>query len=178
MKTFMLALVSLLWLGLLSAAEAPVQIMVAARFKERTKTGEDVLSAPRVTMLSGGQAQVRVVNALHILGVGTNDKTWHKAAAGPVWTTVETGLTFDLLPVLKGGAIEYGGVLTIREFLGYDGDAKDPAASFVTRELRFFGTAKNGEAKALKLKGGGKAKDVEVQLTFTLLKADGSPAAP
>lgn len=182
MKLLFACLASVFFLGNAVAAEAPAQIQITARFKEQTKSGEDILNAPRVTTLSGRQAQIRVVHTMNILGVGAKDKELARADSpkGLVAGPVETGVTLDLLPMLKNGAIEYGGIATLREFIGYDGDAKNPAAAFVTRELHFFGTAKNGETKTLKFKAGGKAKDAELQLqlTFTLVKADGSPFTP
>jgi hypothetical protein len=89
------------------------------------RTGGDLLAAPRVTTLSGRQAQIQVIDVKDIVLLETA-KTQRRATSGSFVTKpVPTGPCVDVVPnVLPDGrTIELTAIPSWTEFLGYD-DAK------------------------------------------------------
>jgi type II secretory pathway component GspD/PulD (secretin)/tetratricopeptide (TPR) repeat protein len=119
------------------------QFRVVIRALEQ-RDGVDLLSAPRVTTLSGRQTQIAIVDVVTVVsGVDLNQQTGGQgqqalqqaqlAAAGVVGTTVEFitqplpfGPVLDVIPYVAadGYTIHMTIIPTLTEFLGYD----DPGA--------------------------------------------------
>jgi hypothetical protein len=163
--------------GGMVAAEAPPQILITAQLVDPKPNG-DLLSAPRVTTLSGRQARVGMLSTVSLFGAEAKPAAPAGGSRGFVAGPIETGITLDLLPEWKEGMIECGGIVVVREFLGYEGGPAPRAALFAARELRFHCKAKSGELLAFKLGGEGKSKEMELRLTLTRVNPDGSPFAP
>jgi type II secretory pathway component GspD/PulD (secretin) len=92
------------------------------------REGVDVLSAPRVTTLSGRQAQIQVVDTRSVL-TGINPlalvQPGAPVAAGTVpflTSTIPTGPTLDIIPTVAadGYTLELNVFAGITDFLGYD----------------------------------------------------------
>jgi general secretion pathway protein D len=119
------------------------QFRVVIRALEQ-RDGVDLLSAPRVTTLSGRQTQIAIVDVVTVVaGVDLNQQTGGQgqqavqqaqlAAAGVVGTTVDYitqplpfGPVLDVIPYVAadGHTIHMTIIPTLTEFLGYD----DPGA--------------------------------------------------
>lgn len=173
----------LLWSGAIIYG-AEQQVMIAAQFKAQTKSGEDVLTAPRVITLSGRQAVISVLEQMEMAGLlksGSTNPLASPGAAGPksngvATRKIEAGVSLDITPFVKAGRIEYHGTATVKSFLGYQGDKENVGAEFVTREIHFSGVADDHGIRSLKLKGEGQANAIELMLTFHLVKPDGTSA--
>lgn len=97
------------------------------------RSGVDVLSAPRVTTLSGRQAQIQVVDLKTVL-TGVNPAARQRLGAKPAadatpFTTAQfpVGPTLDVFPQVAadGTTIQLTVTATVTEFLGYDAPPKD-----------------------------------------------------
>lgn len=111
------------------------QYRVVLRALEQ-RSGVDILAAPKVTTLSGRQAQIQVVELKSVL-TGLNPEALQQPAPGSTthaapFTTVQLplGPTLDLLPVVAadGLTIELTVTPSVTEFLGYDPPPKDGKA--------------------------------------------------
>jgi type II secretory pathway component GspD/PulD (secretin) len=109
-----------------------VQLRMVLRALE-TRPGVDFLSAPKLTTLSGRQAQIQV-GTLQTLLTAVNPEALVRSGARPavevpVFTssTVPTGATVDLQPTVSadGWTIRLNIIVTLSEFLGYDPAPKD-----------------------------------------------------
>ena len=94
-------------------ARAEPQILIEARFIETDgKTGkEDVLSAPKVTTLSGQQATITVGRDIALQPADAAGKLAGVLGA----MTVQTGVALNITPVLEDGLILLKGTATVRE---------------------------------------------------------------
>jgi beta-lactamase regulating signal transducer with metallopeptidase domain len=88
----------------------------------------DVLSAPRVTTLSGRQAQIQMVDTRSVL-TGINPLALVQPGAPPaagavpfLTSTVPTGPTLDIIPMVAadGYTLELNVLAGVTDFLGYD----------------------------------------------------------
>lgn len=176
--------VVLLFCGGMLASGAERQVMISAQFKELTKNGEDVLSAPRVITKSGQTAVVSMQTQMQSAGLlksGEGKQVKLPGSANPKDPEVatkkfETGVMLEVTPFIIADRIEYHGVATVRSFLGYQGDKENPVASFVTREIHFAGVADDRGEKRLKMQGAGQAKEFELLLTFNRVDPEALPA--
>jgi general secretion pathway protein D len=102
--------------------------------KLEKQKGVDILSAPKITTLSGRQAQVKVVDIKSVVTLLQSNSTTITAGKtnlmskpslpwSPVTEPFELGPTVDVVPsVLAGGEhILLTVIPSVREFLGYDG---------------------------------------------------------
>jgi beta-lactamase regulating signal transducer with metallopeptidase domain len=97
------------------------------------KGGGDILSAPRVTTLSGRQAQVQVIDLKSVVLLGEPDAPTSKAGSY-VTRPAPTGPTVDLLPSVlpDGRTIQLTVTPSFTEFLGYDDPGPFKPASDAT----------------------------------------------
>jgi tetratricopeptide (TPR) repeat protein len=111
--------------GILTEAQAKVVLQALEQ-----RAGTDVLSAPKVTTLSGRQAQIQVVD-LKTYVMGLDPKAAVQPGKRPAGATnasglltaqVPTGPTLDVIPTVAadGYTIELKVIPTVTEFLGYD----------------------------------------------------------
>jgi general secretion pathway protein D len=111
--------------GILTEAQAKVVLRALEQ-----RAGTDVLSAPKVTTLSGRQAQIQVVD-LKTYVMGLDPKAVVQPGKRPAGATnaspfltaqVPTGPTLDVIPTVAadGYTIELKVIPTVTEFLGYD----------------------------------------------------------
>jgi len=100
------------------------------------RRGVNVLSAPKVTTLSGRQAQLQVVDMQSVVTAGIPGssvapptKTGTNLAPSGV-STVPVGSTLDVIPTVAadGRSIELTVIPTVTEFLGYDSGPDLPRA--------------------------------------------------
>jgi general secretion pathway protein D len=120
--------------GTNAAAATVTSILTAAQFRSALKAlesraGVDILVAPRVTTLSGRQAQVKVTNVRYVVTGLESSTNWNPAGVSnaasvlsPVAEPIETGPVVDLVPHVQadGWTIQLSVVANVREFLGYD----------------------------------------------------------
>lgn len=118
--------------GTLSGILTDPQLRVVLRALEQ-RSGVDVLSAPRVTTLSGRQAQIQVVDIQSIV-TGLNPDALNAPGASrttnasPFTTAaIPAGPTLDIIPYVAadGYTIQLTVIPTVTEFLGYDEPPKD-----------------------------------------------------
>jgi len=104
----------------------PPEFRVIVRAMEQRK-GVDLLSAPRVTTLSGRPAQIKDVELRYIAMWLTNSQNRFQPIAEPI----EVGPVLDVVPYVAadGYTIQMTMTPTVREFLGYyvDASKKFPA---------------------------------------------------
>jgi general secretion pathway protein D len=104
----------------------PPEFRVIVRAMEQRK-GVDLLSAPRVTTLSGRPAQIKDVELRYIAMWLTNSQNRFQPIAEPI----EIGPVLDVVPYVAadGYTIQMTMIPTVREFLGYyvDASKKFPA---------------------------------------------------
>lgn len=85
--------------------------------------GVDILSAPRVTTLSGRQAQISALDSKSIV-TGVNSKTSSDGTvtSSPVVTPTQFGPMLDIIPNVSadGYSIQITVTATVTEFLGYE----------------------------------------------------------
>jgi len=101
-------------------------ILPPSRYRELFKrleaqAGVDVLTAPRVTTLSGRQAQIKVVDVQYIV-TDLDHSKGPTNQPSPVTEPFELGPVLDVVPSVQpdGITIDLKLVSTIREFIGYD----------------------------------------------------------
>ncbi len=103
------------------------QFRVVLRALEQ-RAGVDVLSAPKVTTLSGRQAQIQVADMRTVV-TGLNPDTVKVPGATPATNglpfssaTIPTGPSLDVIPLVAadGVTINLTVIPTVTEFLGYD----------------------------------------------------------
>jgi len=139
-----LATNSPLFTGILTAK----QYKAAIRALEQ-RDGVDLLSSPRVTTLSGRQAQIKVVDVRSIV---TDSESGVDGKEHMVTKQMEFGPTLDIVPVVNadGYTIQLTAIPTLREFLGYDekgaklqqvGKQGAPVALPIFRERKMVGSA-------------------------------------
>jgi general secretion pathway protein D len=118
--------------GTLTGILTDPQLRVVLRALEQ-RSGVDVLSAPRVTTLSGRQAQIQVVDLQSIV-TGLNPDALNAPGAGratnasPFTTAaIPAGPSLDIIPwvAADGYTIQLTVIPTVTEFLGYDDPPKD-----------------------------------------------------
>jgi len=90
------------------------------------RQGVDLISAPKITTVSGRQAQIKVVDPKYIV----TDIDLNQTASGPSFETVmqpitesiELGPVVDVVPYVSGGGytIKMTIIPTLKEFVGYD----------------------------------------------------------
>jgi len=98
-------------------------ILSPSRYRELMKrlearAGVDILATPRITTLSGRQAQIKVVDIKYVItdvGVLTNAPEY-------ITEPFELGPVLDVIPEVRldGMSIQMKLISTIREFLGYE----------------------------------------------------------
>ncbi len=134
----------------------PQQILVEAKFIE----DQDILSAPRVIVLDGKEARVRVGRETPIPG---QDQS------------MDTGVTLVLTPRIEKGRIVFRGSCRVKEPVGTGNSNDISTVAFHTREAFFEGTANSGELKRVRVnhKNG---QSLEVTLKFTVMVHNASHA--
>ena len=127
----------------------PQQILVEVKFIE----GQDILSAPRIIMLNGEEAFVKVGREMPIPG---QDQP------------VDTGVTLTLITRQERGRIVFQGSCRVKEPVGTENSNDISTVAFHTREAFFEGTANSGELKRVRVnhKNG---QSLEVTLKFTVM---------
>jgi beta-lactamase regulating signal transducer with metallopeptidase domain len=108
-----------------SATANYATVLTAQQFRILTraleqKAGVDVLTAPRVTTLSGRQTQIKVVEVKHVVtGIDEKDQ---KGVVDLKVTKHELGPAIDTVPVVRadGYTIDLTVITTSQEFLGYE----------------------------------------------------------
>ena len=125
------------------------QILVEAQFIQ----GEDVLSAPRVMVLDGMEACVKIVQETSTLGLEV---------------PVDTGVALTLTPRLEKGRVIFRGSCQVKESVGTRNHDGLSTVAFQTREAFFVGTANSGQMKRVRVnhKNG---QSLEVTLKFTVM---------
>ena len=125
------------------------QILVEAKFIE----DQDILSAPRVIVLDGKEARVRVGRETPIPG---QDQS------------MDTGVTLVLTPRIEKGRIVFRGSCRVKESVGTEKNNGVSTIAFHTREAFFEGTTNSGELKRVRVnhKNG---QSLEVTLKFTVM---------
>jgi beta-lactamase regulating signal transducer with metallopeptidase domain len=100
-------------------------ILPPSRYRDLVKRleaqkGVDLLTAPRVTTLSGRQAQIKVVDVRYI--ATDLDRSDGLPQPRTIAEPFELGPVLDVVPTLRadGVSIELKLISTIREFIGYD----------------------------------------------------------
>jgi general secretion pathway protein D len=153
------------------AATTLFGILTAAQYRSAMtnlskQSGMDLLATPRVTTLSGRQAQIKVVDVKHVVTglVPSTNPPSAKAAGGdrvadtsPITEPFEVGPTVDLVPTVlaDGETIRLTVIPSVREFLGYDGAANaldEPRPRFRVRQNLIRTTV--GDGQTLVLAGG------------------------
>ena len=108
-------------------------ILTESRFQEtlaalNEASGVDLLTAPKVTTISGRGTQIKVVDVRYIVtdldldsDVATA-KTGKRATVRPLTEPFELGPVIDIVPTVSADqtAVQLAVVATIQEFLGYD----------------------------------------------------------
>jgi type II secretory pathway component GspD/PulD (secretin) len=133
--------------GILTAQQCRALVRVLEEHK-----GVDLLSMPRVTTLSGRQAQIKVVDVKYIVtGFGRGAKGVPQRIAEPM----EFGPTLDVVPFVSadGYTIQMTVIPTVKEFLGYDRTervAGDPQTAMIlpifrTRQVVASATVWDGQ---------------------------------
>lgn len=109
-----------------SGTNAFVGILTPSRHRElirtlEARTGVDILSAPKVTTLSGRQAQIKVADLRYIV-TELDFSAGPTNEAKPLAEPFELGPVVDVVPVLRpdGISIELTVIASTREFAGYD----------------------------------------------------------
>ena len=131
-------------------------ILTAAQYRSAMTnlsklSGMDLLAMPRITTLSGRQAQLKAVDVQTVVTdvVPSTNSPSAKAAKGdrtadssPITEPFEVGATVDLVPTVlaDGETIRLTVIPSVREFLGYDGVASNKTST---------ASVKPGAAKAL-----------------------------
>jgi hypothetical protein len=122
----------------------------------RERTGISMTTAPRVTTLSGRQAQIKTVQVQSVVTgmVRTNVATGY--APEPVITTLETGPILDVIPsvLADGVTIHLSVSIGIKEFLGYDPAGTTEAPKPVYRERRVVVPIRIWDSQAAVIFGG------------------------
>jgi Flp pilus assembly secretin CpaC/Zn-dependent protease with chaperone function len=108
-------------------------VLTEAQFREaltalQGRAGVDILSAPKVTTLSGRQAQIQVADIRTVITGVSSDGLKAPGTApstnGPLFTTaaIPLGPMLDVIPTVAadGHTIELTVIPTLTEFLGYD----------------------------------------------------------
>ncbi|HKQ40301.1 MAG TPA: M56 family metallopeptidase [Verrucomicrobiae bacterium] len=98
-------------------------VLSPSRYRELMKwlearSGVDILTAPRVTTLSGRQAQIKVVDVRYVV----TDLDYEVAPAKPIAEPFECGPVLDVIGTVRldGMTIDLTLITTVREFMGYD----------------------------------------------------------
>jgi type II secretory pathway component GspD/PulD (secretin) len=124
-----------------AAAATLSGILTAAQYKEvlrrlEKQKGVDLLSLPKVTTLSGRQAQIKVVDIKYIVtGMATSPATNLPGAKGkpgepvPITEPFELGPVLDVVPsvLADGQSIQMTVIPSVMEFLGYEGASEKRA---------------------------------------------------
>jgi type II secretory pathway component GspD/PulD (secretin) len=99
------------------------------------RSGVDVLSAPRLTTLSGRQAQIQVselkqvVMGINHAALVQNGPPSGSNVAALITASIPTGPTLDVIPeILSDGTIRLNLTASVVEFLGYDETQKTSSA--------------------------------------------------
>jgi type II secretory pathway component GspD/PulD (secretin) len=145
----------------LTAILTPAQYKAVLKALEQRK-GADVLSAPRVTTLSGRQAQIKVVDVRYVVtGLQTNAEPGGELV--PITQPFECGPVLDVVPHVRpdGHTLELTVIPTLREFLGYDLEgasevqkatgarAAAPLPKFRLRQVTTMSTLRDGQTLML-----------------------------
>ena len=123
------------------------------------RPGCDLLTMPKVTTLSGRQAQLKVVDIKHVLTSITQPVAASNEKAHGKTEPVELGPVVDVIPEVMsdGFTIHLTVAGTIKEFLGYEGksdtvSATGPAPKYRLRQIAT--TAKVWDGQTLLISGG------------------------
>ena len=121
--------------------------------------GCDLLTMPKVTTLSGRQAQLKVVNIQHVLTSITQPVAASNEKAHGKTEPVELGPIVDVIPQVMsdGFTIHLTVTGTVKEFLGYEGNpdtvsSSGPAPRYRLRQTAT--TAKVWDGQTLLISGG------------------------
>lgn len=121
------------------------------------RDGVDLLSAPRVTTLSGRQAQIKVVSVQYVVTDVQQPET-KNGTPMPISEPFECGPVLDLVPCVAadGSAIQMTVTPTIREFMGYNPAGKQfattgahPLPQFRVRQVTASATLADGQTLVL-----------------------------
>jgi len=173
MKTIAITILSLI-LGATVFAE-PLQVEISARYEgfdrsyletanpnKEHKPG-NVLWAPRVTTKSGQRVEIEMFQEVQVPETPNGEKT------------VNSGLTLDLLPVVKGSQITLSAKSVWRRRLAQDAAQPLGALSFATHETFFGGVVQNGKELTIAV-GDGPNDKARLILTVRLVIPTVAPA--
>ena len=169
-----------------SVPKRTTQIQIEAKVTQTTDGKTEVLSAPRVTTLSGQQAIVEIGTELKLrLPTTTPASTGSSGTEGAnerTKLTLDTGVKLDVTPVVEGESIQLKGRLDVCKTEGTSTSA-DPVGAYAqtkTITLAFVVKAQSGKPFDLKLPvapGSGKDGLIALQLTASLVKPEPDAAA-
>lgn len=136
--------------------ESQSSLLIKA-FEQRP--GCDLLTMPKVTTLSGRQAQLKVVDIKHVLTSITQPMAASNAKAHNKTEPVELGPVVDVVPEVMSDGFTIHLTVTgaVKEFLGYDGNSDTvsstgPAPRYRLRQTAT--TAKVWDGQTLLMSGG------------------------
>lgn len=154
---------------------APVQVEIAARYEgfDRSRFTEivdpnrelkpgEILSAPRLTTKSGQRAVIEIIQEVKVPEAPNGDKS------------VNSGVTLDVLPIIKDGQITLSGKSLLRRRLVQDAAQPLDAISFATHETFFSGAVQDGKELTIAVGDGPKDK-ARIILTVRLVDTSGAP---
>jgi hypothetical protein len=165
-------------------ARPPTQITVEAQFIERTPDGQlDLLSAPKVTMLPGKTAILRMVEERAFPTGGLAEILADAKEDGA--DKVETGAELEVCPTVEGEAnVRLVGVGTITDVMDQISTAppnEGPAASYAIRQVvaPFSLVCPTGEFVTIPMaKRDNSGKEIELRVRAKVIDLRGEPAAP
>lgn len=100
----------------------------ALKHRLKSRGGLELIASPRVTTLSGRQAQVQIQeDRTLVTGVSTNGgSATSSPAINYLAERVQFGPAVDVLPVLEGDIVRLKILASVTEFLGYDDPKNQP----------------------------------------------------
>ncbi|HXJ60550.1 MAG TPA: M56 family metallopeptidase [Verrucomicrobiae bacterium] len=175
--------------GTFSRALTAPQARVLLRALEQ-RQGVTIFSAPKLTTLSGRQAQIKAVDVRSILfafetvtnkasAVPGNLASGPTVITRPLMKSFELGPVVDIIPLLQSDRemLTLNVTAGIKEFLGYDsaeGSAPTaPAPRFRQHQMSAIGAVEDGQTLVL---AGGTLAEENVEATGRIVPAHGPPA--
>ena len=162
MKTIALAFVSLISCATIFAG--PIQVEIGARYEgfdlgARTKEYNQV--KPKVTTMAGQRATIQIGPEVKVPETPNGE------------TSVFSGITLEVLPVVKDGQITLSGKSVVRRQLVQETLQPLGAISFGTQETFFNGAVPKGKELTIAVDDGLKHK-AHIFLTVELIDASGA----
>ncbi len=132
---------------------ALTQVVLKALEQRR---GVNLLTAPKITTLTGRQAQVKVVNVRYLVtDVKPADPASGVTQAQPLVSPFEAGPVLDVVPsvMIDRTTVQLSVVASVKEFIGYDPDAPSSSPRPVYRERSMTAPATVWDGQTLVLSG-------------------------